>query len=109
MISTPIRYRYAVLLLWAALALVTNPVLHAFSHDHVDEFGNGHAHIADLHWAEQDLCPYCDAVSQVVVPPATDVSIVPVRLPGRIEPTAPLYPDLRLRVSTRLRAPPVLF
>ncbi|MEM8487107.1 MAG: hypothetical protein AAF564_16255 [Bacteroidota bacterium] len=105
---SPIRSRFAVLLLWAALALVTNPVLHAFSHDHHDDLADITERVVDAHWAEQELCPYCDAVSQVVAPPLTEASIVPVAFPERIEPVASLYLDLRLRVSARLRAPPFL-
>ncbi len=104
--SPPIQYRFATLLLWAALALVLNPVLHAFSHDHHEEVEDSTEHLAVFHSAEDELCPYCDAVTQLVAPATTDASLVPALLPGSIEPTTVLHPDLRLRLPTRLRAPP---
>ena len=72
MITNPTRYRFAVLLLVAATALVANPVLHAFSHDHHD-YVDCSEHVeeqgADTQWTVQELCPYCDAVSQYVETP----------------------------------------
>gem|GEM_PF-1500388 len=109
--TNPIRYRFAVLLLGAAIALLLNPVLHAFSHNHHDHFGSSEHvedHISDIQWTLPDLCPYCDAVSQFVEPPATEASIVPVVLQWDNQPFIVLYPDLRLRLSTRLRAPPFI-
>ena len=109
MILNPIRYRFAILLLGAASALVANPVLHAFSHDHHDHFAcSDHVEEqgADVQGAVQELCPYCDAVSQYVEPPTTEASNISVVLLGDSESLVILYPDLRLRLSTRLRAPP---
>ena len=103
----PIRYRFAILLLLAAVALVTNPVLHAFSHDHFHHDDHDAAHDADVQWTAEELCPYCDAVSSVVEAPAPKTSVAPALLQGQVEATSILYPDLRLRFSTRLRAPPV--
>lgn len=108
MTSSQIRYRFALLLYMAAMALVTNPVLHAFSHDHTEDRGEATEQVADVEWAEEDLCPYCDAVSQVIVPPVTTASIAPALLSVSVEPSAILYPDLRLRIPTRLRAPPFI-
>lgn len=108
MLSNPIRYRFAVLLLWAAMVLVANPVLHAFCHDHFHSVEHLDESIADVRWAEQDLCPYCDAVPQFVQPALVDASIAPAIIQQDIEPALTHYPDLRLRLSTRLRAPPNL-
>lgn len=108
MTSNPIRYRFAVLLIWAAMALVTNPVWHALSHNHVDDPQHVSECDSDTQWAVQDLCPYCDAVTQFVELPMTGVSIVPVVLQRDLDAFAIQYPDLRLRLSTRLRAPPYL-
>ena len=108
MSTNPIRYRFAVLLLGAAMALVANPVLHAFSHDHVHSSEDVLERVADIQWNEQDICPYCDAVSQFVEPPITEASIVPVVLQRDSDSFVVLYPDLRLRLSTRLRAPPFI-
>jgi len=108
MITNPIRYRFAVLLLVAAIALVANPVLHAFSHDHFDCSEHVEEQGSGTQWAAQELCPYCDAVSQYVEPPITEASIASVILLGYSESFVILYPDIRLRLSTRLRAPPFL-
>ena len=106
MTSNPIRYRYAVLLIWAAVALVGNPVLHAFSHDHAGHLEGPIERVADIQWTEQDLCPYCDAVSQFIEPSGTAFSSVPEVFERDRANFVTLYPDLRLRLSTRLRAPP---
>ena len=108
MIPNPIRYRFAKLLIWAAMALVMNPVLHSLSHNHL-HFPEGDKEcVSDIHWVEQELCPHCDAVSQFVEPHIIEASFVPVVLQEEIEAFGILCPDLRLRLSTRLRAPPSL-
>ena len=101
-----IRYRFAVLLLGAAMALVANPVLHAFSHEHSDHLEDVRELVSDIEWSEQDVCPYCDAVSQFVEPPVTEASPAPLVELWDSESLATFYPDLRLRLYTRLRAPP---
>ena len=106
MTSSRIRYRFALLLIGAAMALVVNPVLHAFSHDHVDHPEDSTESVADLQWTEQDLCPYCEAVSQYMEPPVTKVSNMPVVLQRDNDAIVILYADRRLRLSKRLRAPP---
>ena len=108
MTANPIRHHCAILLIGAAMALVVNPVLHAFSHDHfgfpvhVKEFATG------FQWTEQDLCPYCDAVSQFIKPSIAEASIGQMVLLRNSDFSAVLYPNVRLRLSTRLRAPPFL-
>ena len=106
--SKPIRYCFAILLIGAAMAVVVNPVLHAFSHNHFDDPEDVKECVDDIQWTEQDLCPYCDAVSQYVEPPITEALYESVILQRDSEPVVFLYPDLRLRLSTRLRAPPYL-
>ena len=108
MTSNPIRYRIAVLLIWAAITLVANPVLHALSHQHVDCTEDVKESNTVIQWSEQDLCPFCDAVSQFGEPPVTDASFVPLVLQWNIKPDVIHHPDLRLSLSTRLRAPPFL-
>ena len=70
MTSKVIRYRYAMLLLWASMALVSNPLWHAISHDHSD---HGDEAVVDIFWVGEDLCPHCDAVSQFAALPAIGV------------------------------------
>lgn len=103
-----IRYRSAVLLIGAALALVTNPVWHAVGHLVSDHASEHMEHVLDVRWAEDDLCPYCDAVSQVSDTPTTAIhhaQLIPVE---DIVPVEGHYADLSLLQSARLRAPPIL-
>lgn len=108
MASTLIRYCNTVLLAWAVMALVLNPVLHAFSHDHFDHPEDVTESVSGIQWTGQGLCPYCDAVSQFVEPPTTETTNDPVVFQWSIESFVILYPDLRLLLSTRLRAPPLV-
>lgn len=108
MTSNVIRYHNAVVLLWAALALVTNPVLHGMSHGHLENHGDPTESTEKVQWTEQDVCPYCDAVSSLAELPNTEVHKQPLVLLWRIEPLGVhLANQYHLR-STRLRAPPVL-
>ena len=108
MISHTIRYRYAILLLWAVLALVTNPVWHAIGHNHSDAPTDAAEHVSDTHWAEEDICPFCDAVTHHVAPANAVIAIAPAVFCGELNTFSDRYVDLRLRLSTRLRAPPYL-
>ena len=103
------RYRCALLLAWAAIALVINPVWHVaghcFSDHHHDEAVE---HTGDIQWTKDDLCPYCDAVTQFVgVPVTVESKVALIRLEDFFLVYA-LYSDHRFRISTRLRAPPIL-
>ena len=104
MISNPVRYRCAVLLLWAALFMVVNPVWHAISHDHIDH--HQEPSDSDTRWVQEDFCPHCDAVSQVFdLPTASDV--IMSWFPGaQLTAYVSFNADLRFLLSTRLRAPP---
>jgi len=103
-----IRYRNAILLLWVAMALVTNPVWHAACHLSSDHHSEHPEHTAHHQWVAEDVCPYCDAVSQCAeVPEVTTLDVQWMRV-GDIMPLEVDYADLRLLLSTRLRAPPVL-
>ncbi|MFK7844806.1 MAG: hypothetical protein AB8G77_05845 [Rhodothermales bacterium] len=108
MIPHSIRYRYAVLLLWAVLALVSNPVLHAIGHAHTDELVDPTEHVSDTTWSAEDLCPFCDAISHHVASANTEIAIPPAVFFAKLSVVSNAYPDLRLRLSTRLRAPPAL-
>jgi len=106
--SNLIRYRHALLLLLTTVVLVTNPVWHAAAHLISDHSSEHTEHVLDEQLAEEDLCPFCDAVSQVAAAPAIErlyVQLVPV---GDIVPVKGHHADLRLLLSTRLRAPPIL-
>lgn len=108
MIPHSIRYRYAVLLFWAVLALVSNPVLHAIGHGHSDQSGDNTEHVSDTTWSVEDLCPYCDAISHHAASVNTQTAIAPAVFFAKLSVVSYACPDLRLRLSTRLRAPPVL-
>ena len=103
-----IQYRYALLLIWAVFALVTNPVWHAAGHFFSDHSSDATEHVSDVQWSEQDLCPYCDGVSQFTetLPAVSPITSL-VRL-GDITPVEFSYADHRTRLTTRLRAPPYL-
>ena len=101
-----IQYRFAALLRLAVLVLVMNPVLHAFGHNHFDESGDVVDFVSHSHWTSDDVCPFCDAVFQQAASTNTDVDIVPAAFYSQLDPETDLYTDLRLRSSTRLRAPP---
>ncbi len=107
MASNWIQYRRTLLLLWAALAMATNPVWHAIGH-HIDCHDDERESVFLSEWTAQDLCPYCDGVSpfektkNAVNSPAT--LILQEKTPAFIH----LYSGLRLHLSTRLRAPPLL-
>ncbi|MEM8487094.1 MAG: hypothetical protein AAF564_16190 [Bacteroidota bacterium] len=108
MTSIPVRYRYAALLLWAACALVLNPVFDAFSHSHDDCHNEGSDVVALVEGTAEDLCPYCDAVS-----PFADTATPPpfFLLEDLDEQTAVVIAriaDCRLFLSARLRAPPAM-
>ena len=100
-----IPYRYAMLLCFAALVLVMNPVWHAIAHSHFDQPFETEQ-VSDTNWAAADLCPYCDAVPQQIAPIGLQSNIVPADFYSELKETDDLYHDLRLRVSKRLRAPP---
>ena len=103
-----IRYRNAILLLWVAMVLVTNPVWHAACHLSSEHHSEHAEHTADLQWVAEDVCPYCDAVSQCVgVSEVTTLDVQWIRV-GDIMPLEGDYADLRLLLSFRLRAPPIL-
>ena len=106
--SRLIRYRFALLLLIAAMSLVTNPVWHATAHLISDHSCKHTKQVFDVKWAEADLCPYCDAVSPVAEAVATKPFKRPLVRVGEITPLEGDLVDLRLLISTRLRAPPVL-
>ena len=102
-----IRYRYAALLIWATVAVVTNPVLHAIGHSFNDEHSHAEEDGASIHLISQDLCPYCDALAEYAVacqPEAKDGVLVPL---WDIEPSIVLYANHRDFLSIRPRAPPV--
>lgn len=102
-----IRYRYAVLLLLASLALVSNPLWHAISHIHFGHNGDDMEIVADTHWAEEDLCPYCDAVSQFVKAPASSSPEADWIRVGVISPVDNYDIHTYQFWPSRLRAPPV--
>ncbi len=108
MTPTSIRHRYVILLAWAALALVTNPVWHAVGHTFSDHHSEATGHLCDVQWTEQDLCPYCDAVSHFAEMPDTEVRTGLLVHLWTIESHIFLPTDRRHLFSTRLRAPPVL-
>ena len=64
------RYRSAVLLLWTAFVLVLNPVWHAIDHCLSDSHFHIHENVIVSQWAEEELGPYCDAVSRQGFSPA---------------------------------------
>ena len=109
MSSNLTRYRFAVLLIVAAMVLMTNPVLHALGHNHILDHGDTTERAYDTQWEEQELCPYCSAISHVAsTPPESITSFI-----NRVNEDSPLLfgiidPDLRFDLATRLRAPPFL-
>ena len=106
--SNLIRYRYAWLLLLITVVLVTNPVWHATAHLISDHSSEHTEHVFDEQWAEEDRCRFCDADSQIADAPSIarlSTQLVPV---GDIVPVKGHDADLRLLLSTRLRAPPAL-
>ena len=96
------------LLFWAAFALATNPVWHAISHCDLDCHEEGTEVVSFIDGGEHHLCPYCEAVSQFADTTPNKVSFVFDELHEEAKFALLLYPDLRFRLSTRLRAPPVL-
>ena len=111
MTSNSIQYRYAKLLLWAAVALVLNPVWHALGHsisDHHSHEHHGEHHGTSIQWTMQDLCPYCDAVAQFAVSSEGDANVGILALLWNIEPSGVVYTAPSLFLSIRPRAPPFL-
>ena len=106
--STWIRYCYGVLLLGAATAMVTNPVWHAFSHRHFDNHSDVAEGIPDAQWSEQNLCPYCDAVTHFVEVAPTSYPLAQLVWLWDITRPEATYPDLRLHLSPCMRAPPFI-
>ena len=107
-----IRYRYALLLMWAAVALVTNPVWHAAGHlfsEHASDHTFDHTdHAFDTQWVQEDVCLYCDGVSQVADAPTLTTLYTQFIRVGNILPLKGQDADLSPLLTTRLRAPPVL-
>ena len=103
-----IRYRSAVLLIGAAMAMVTNPVWHAAVHLVSDHPVETTGQLTDIRWMEQDLCPYCDGVSQYFEGPAETSSILKWVQLDEIIPSEGIYDTFAHRYAFRLRAPPVL-
>ena len=101
-----IRYRYAMLLAWAALA--TNPVWHVASHLLSEHLSDEIAHVSDTQWTEQDLCPSCDATAPLAEAAITANPIADVVWQGDVVLIASTYAELQPHFYTRLRAPPVL-
>lgn len=113
MYSSLVRYRFAMLLLWAALVLATNPVWHAIGHTYDEASGphSSHNEGASEHGFEnsasdEDLCVYCEGTFQSTE--ATDVDV-----PARdfvyyqqliVLDTGYLCPNSFLNI--KLRAPP---
>ena len=106
LITNSIRYRYTYLLLWAGMALVTNPVWHAISHSHSESHVHITDRVSDAPLAQDDLCPHCDAVTQIAFVPVESTPMAPVVLVGDLEIILERFPELRHHRSTRLRAPP---
>lgn len=104
-----IQYRYAKLLLCAAFALVMNPVWHALGHSISDHHSHEHEHHeTSIQWTEQDLCPYCDAVSHQAVFDESEVSTGVLTFFWNIESFEVVYSDPCLILPCRPRAPPIL-
>ena len=108
MTSNAIRYQYAKLLIFAAVALATNPVWHALGH----ELSGHHSHEIEegvnIQWTTEDLCPYCDAVFQHAITGQSEIRIGVLGLLCDIQPLYVDYTDQCLLLSTRPRAPPVM-
>ena len=89
------------------IAMVAHPVCHAISHGHSDSHDEtGGIFFTD--WGEQDLCPYCDAISPFAEPLPTRISF---EFPGIHEDvgfSVVLYVDLRSCLFPQMRAPPFL-
>lgn len=106
--SHSFRYRFAPLLIWAVVAMITNPVWHAVGHCISDHHSDAPEHVFDVQWGELEICPYCDAVSQYADALDTTVHIGRVVHLWNVIPLKIRYTDHRLLITTRLRAPPFL-
>lgn len=103
-----IQYRFAVLLLWAATALVMNPILHAMGHTHADQATDILDNSSEVQWVAQELCPYCDAVSHCAVVSHSTPLVLHLERAGDIVPVEHRRAVLQPHLLTRLRAPPAL-
>lgn len=106
MASTLIRYCNTVLLAWAVMALATNPVWHAAGHFFSDRHDETVEHVSDHHWTEQDICPFCDAVSQYTETAKTEAPGRQRFLLGQLDRLEPYFTHRRFPLHARLRAPP---
>ncbi len=103
-----IRYQQVLLLFLAALAMVMNPIWHAMSHGHVDHHGEIVDCNAGADWTQEDLCPYCDAVSQLADAAREVSAIAAMAYYGEVASPRLLDSHLRFPLATRLRAPPLV-
>ncbi len=103
-----IRNHYLVLLIWAATAMVMNPVWDAVLHYCEDCHHEEVDVVSFVEDDEEHPCPYCDAVSHFADTASTESVFVLTDLHEQSASISILYPDLRLRISSRLRAPPTL-
>lgn len=106
--SKSVQHRYVMLLTWAVMALVLNPVWHAMGHSLSDHHSTVLDNEFEVHWEEEELCLYCDAISHHADVPQFEASIGQFAQIGDIEPQSLVYADQRRLVYSRLRAPPVL-
>ena len=113
MTSITIRYQYAKLLIWAAIALVTNPVWHALGDSISDHHSHEHHphdehHETIIQWTTNELCPYCDAVAQFALGSQNEADKGVMVLLWKIESPGVTYTASSYILSSRPRAPPFL-
>ncbi len=100
------RYWYAKLLLLAALALATNPVLHDLGHN----FDHHHSETTEndnkVHWQAQDCCPMCDVMSHDVASHSKEIRFKVVTPLWDLDFPQQSFPDSFSLRSIQTRAPP---